>query len=463
MACSDSAGALALLECREGDAPLDDCLIENLISLTDKDDFCTGKYALRLLKCTIRYINNHDADWARHICQKIIASLEFSEVLSYLTEEVLVGLLKDNNYNVYDNLLDCITIRAIEDHDDVAIQFISKHQLIPISIKIVCSEDFGEDDTGPNLSRPLMFSHEYPDVARVEDWDVKKIFKRLRYSRQSFEIFCSILESVVQLQRPPQWMYEAFNQDWSMLYDHYLGEHYQDPVVQLTCRLFRTAMGKIDYKYLRGMATALMHLYEDEVTGQGLYDSEDYSQALRDFVMFLGFGVPEAQSHCQFQFQSDPLIVASEIFTHRELNDLCYFDYEFEEIYRWFFEHHSIALCPDPIFLCFVHMVDTEDSFEFVKEKQFSPENLMALSTQRIYRILRQMVRFEYSIDYLLNDIPSLVEDYIISSDFAEEELYHFIRQELARSLIRQRKIDLGQWTDRLENALLKMNNDREM
>lgn len=73
------------------------------------------------------------------------------------------------------------------------------------------------------------------------------------------------------------------------------------------------------------MAAALLHVYEDEVTGQGLYDSEDYSQALREFVMFLGFGVPEAQNQCQFQFHTDPISVASQIFTNRELNDLYYF------------------------------------------------------------------------------------------------------------------------------------------
>lgn len=460
MANCDPPASLALIQCREDDVPLEEHVIRDLIDLVNVEEFCLGEYALPLLNSTIRYVNDQNADWARLICQKIIEVTEFSRVLTSLSEQVLADLLNNINYYVYDNLLDCIVTRAIKHQDNDAIVFVFNHLLLLKCINTVCSEDFGEDDTGPNLDRPLTFSQLYPNEARIEDWEINKIYGRLRFSRQSFEVFCSILLSVVQSSKPPKWIHQSFKQDWSLLYDHNLGEHFQDPVAQLSCRLFHVSMGKIDYEYLKGMAAALLKLYEDEVTGQGLYDSEDYSQALRDFVMFLGFGVPEAQSHCQYQFHTDPIVVASQLFVNRELDDLCFFDYEFEEIFKWCFEDYKISSCPDPIFICFVHMIDREEAFNFVKEKSFSCDLMSELSTDRLYRILRQMVRYEHSLEYLLNDLLSIMENLVTSANFEKNSLNWVMRKEIMRSLLRQRIVDLDEWRDSIESAFLKINDD---
>lgn len=200
MANSDPIDALALLGCREGDAQLEYCLVRDLTDLVNVSGFCAGKDALRLLRSAVFYINESNADWARLICQKIIAIRQFSEVLNFLTEPLVVNLLNNINYYVYDNLLDCIVVRAIDHEDTNAIQFIYEHLLLPRCIEIVCGKDFGEDDTGPNLDRPLLFSQKFPEMARVAEWNVQNIYKRLLYSRQSFEIFCSILSNVVQIQ-----------------------------------------------------------------------------------------------------------------------------------------------------------------------------------------------------------------------------------------------------------------------
>lgn len=102
-------------------------------------------------------------------------------------------------------------------------------------------------------------------------------------------------------------------------------------------------------------------------------------------------------------------------------------------------------------------MIDTEKSFESVKEKVFTVEKVMELSPKRVYRTLRQLVRFEYSLDYLLEDLASIMEDYIISTRFAEGDLYMIRRKELLRSLTRQRKVDLGEWKNTIDTALSDM------
>lgn len=108
-----------------------------------------------------------------------------------------------------------------------------------------------------------------------------------------------------------------------------------------------------------------------------------------------------------------------------------------------------------------LNMILSSKTFEILKITLLS-QKLSRLSYDFLYQFLVQSTRFPYSADYLLNLLPSMVSDYLVSlpSAISDPEIWN-LKKEALHNLLGHS--DLGMWEDKITSTYTLMVNGKNV
>jgi hypothetical protein len=108
-----------------------------------------------------------------------------------------------------------------------------------------------------------------------------------------------------------------------------------------------------------------------------------------------------------------------------------------------------------------LNMILSPKTFELLKSSLLS-QKLSRLSYDFLYQFLAQSTRYAYSADYLLNLLPTMVSDYLVSlpSAINDPEIWNLKKEALHNLLLHS---DLGMWEDKVTSTYKVMVNGKNI
>lgn len=121
----------------------------------------------------------------------------------------------------------------------------------------------------------------------------------------------------------------------------------------------------------------------------------------------------------------------------------------------------ELSLFTKRYFSITLNMILSQRTFESITEEVLS-QKLSRLSYDLLYQFLHQCSRFEYSANFMLQLLPSMVSDYLVNlpSAISDQEIWNLKKSTLHNLLLLS---DLGMWEDKVTSTYATMVNGKNV
>lgn len=388
----------------------------------------------------------------------MLSNLPFLFVLDCFSENTIESLLfLLSSTGGMELILDTVVDRIAGHNDDEAVEFMGRISLVPRLIASVFNDN-PELDTISVVGRFVQkVCKLHPGEAKMAEWPEyqKKDVDVLGQPRLLL-FLCVLLEAIAQAGLPPPSAWNMFLVDWSKL-NAYEGFELQNVIVlvnDLCCKIIHL----VDFVYLEQLVNVLLALYKKQIDTEQM---DLISQmCMEDLISASSNGPEKALALSQEFIQQHPTVISNSLFINSSadlfLDKKSLFDAKYA---NWCF-----CGADNMQFNCLLHLIDDQVFFELVTQELLTTETIQKLPQDRLFRVIRQLSLYDYSTEYLLKEMSSILSNYLspIDHTMTNTEIWK-LKKELLDNIVTKRLVQLGGWENSLKNCLSEMVNGRKI
>lgn len=389
------------------------------------------------------------------LMQAMMFAISFTDTLECFGLPAVVHFLT-SGVNQLPLVLNVLERRSLQSEDRAAIEFVSHNGVVPLLVKRVFENSDSAQLAVQAISFVRKFSAKYYQESGLENCDfVLHYSKSLIFDLEEiFPFYFSFLEIVALLESRPHWAAQLFLIDWSPLAQ----AEQNDSMITTASLAFDVLIPLVPLDWLKGLIDTVLKIIEAGPADESAQILFDF--ALGDLLSALCKGGSKTFDIAKLFIAKNPSMLTPEVFLRSSPNVITdkkkYFDENFAG--------SSFYGTNLQTFESLLHMINDEEFFDILTKTTLNTETLNKLPQDRLFRVLRQISLHDYATKYLLNSLPSIVSSFLIPVDRGMVNLEVWkLKNDALISILTERLVDLGVWTDELKRSLYEMQNGRRI
>lgn len=389
------------------------------------------------------------------LMETIMFAISFADTLECFGERTVLHFLR-SGVDQLPLVLNVLERRTLFAADRVAIEFVSQNEVVPLLLERVFEDSDAAQSVVRTISFVRGFSTRHPRECHFEMCEFL-----LGYAKSHifdletlFASYFSCLEIVGLLAVRPSWAPQLFLIDWSPI----AGAEQNDSMITSASLSCDVLLPLVPLDWLRGLIDTILQIIEtgppDEAS-QILYDF-----ALADLMSALCKGGFDTFEIAKLFIEKNPHKLTPELFLRCSPDIItdksAYFEKHFAKL--------SLYSTNIQSFETLLHLVSNKEFFNMLTMTTLNAETLKKLPQDRLFLVLRQISLYDYAIEYLLQEMPSVVSTYLIPVDRAMVNLKVWkAKSDTLMNIVTERQVDLGVWEAELKKSLYEMQNGRRL